>query len=334
MPMLTKDVWGVSQGDFPNTAPLEKQLRFLLRYAILAPSTKNSQPWAFSVRGNQVHIMADLRRGQLIADPDRRELYISLGCALENLLVAAEHFGLRHGVSYFPDPGNEVLAVTVVFAPGGVPSYARAGATVDAIVRRHNDNSVFRGVAVPDEVRRRLMACCVEPELRVNLTDDRHFRRWIEALTLQADRVEFANPAFRKELGYWIGQGVFGAPPLLAGLGRLAVSKIDLGETVGEQDHAMLESAALLGLVTASGDGHLAHLRTGQLFERVWLTATAMGVSLNPMSQTMRRPELRAAVGELLPGPGWIPQHLFRVGFSTREEERHTPRRPLEDVLL
>ena len=215
---------GVGTG-LSRTAPIETQLRFLLRYAILAPSTKNSQPWAFSVQGNRVHIIADLRRGQLIADPGRRELYISLGCALENLLVAAEHFGFRHGVSYFPEPGNDELAVTVLFAPGGVPSYARAGATLSAIVRRHNDNSVFRDAPVPDELRRRLIACCVEPELRVNLTDDRHFRRWIEALTLQADRIEFANPAFRKELGYWIGQGVFGAPPLLAGLGQLAVSR-------------------------------------------------------------------------------------------------------------
>jgi nitroreductase len=334
MPVLTKDVWEVSERDFPDAAPLETQLGFLLRYAILAPSTKNSQPWAFSVRGNQVHVIADLRRGQLIADPDRRELYISLGCALENLLVAAEHFGFRHGVSYFPEPGNDELAMTVLFAPGGVPSYARAGATLSAILRRHNDNSAFRGAPVPDELRRRLIACCVEPELRMHLTDDRHFRRWIEALTLQADRVEFANPAFRKELGYWIGQGVFGAPPLLAGLDRLAVSRMDLGATVGEQDHAILESTALLGLVTAGGDSHLAHVRTGQLFERVWLTATAMGVSLNPMSQTMRRRELRAAVAELLPTPGWIPQHLFRVGFSAREEEHHTPRRPLEDVLV
>jgi len=334
MPVLTKDVWDVSEQAFPDTAPIETQLRFLLRYAVLAPSTKNSQPWAFSVLGNQVHVIADLRRGQLIADPDRRELYISLGCALENLLVAAEHFGFRHGVSYFPEPGNDELAVTVLFARGGVPSHARAGATLSAILRRHNDNSVFRNVPVPDELRRRLIACCVEPELRVNLTDDRHFRRWIETLTLQADRVEFANPAFRKELGYWIGQGVFGAPPLMAGLGRLAVSKIDLGETVAEQDHAILESAALLGLITAAGDSHLAHLRTGQLFERLWLTATAMGVSLHPMSQTMRRPELRSAVTELLPSPGWIPQHLFRVGYSAREDEYHTPRRPVEDVLL
>jgi hypothetical protein len=52
------------------------------------------------------------------------------------------------------------------------------------------------------------------------------------------------------------------------------------------------------------------------------------------MSQTMRRPELRTAVGELLPAPGWIPQHLFRVGFSSRDDELHTPRRPVEDVLL
>lgn len=333
MPVLRKDVWEVSEQDFPETAPIETQLCFLLRYAILAPSTKNSQPWAFSVQANRVYLIADLDRGQPVADPDRRELYISLGCALENLLVAAEHFGFRHGVAYFPERGQDELVATVAFAKGGVPAYARAGATLNAILRRHNDNSVFRDAPVPDELRRRLVACCVEPELRVNLTDDRHFRRWIDALTLSADRVEFADPAFRKELGYWIGQGVFGAPPLLAGLGRLAVSKVDLGETVAQQDHAIVESAALLGLISAGGDSHLAHVRTGQLFERLWLTATAMGVSVHPMSQTMRRPELRAAVMELLPSPGWIPQHLFRVGYSAREEH-HTPRRPVEDVLL
>jgi nitroreductase len=334
LPALTKDVWEVSEQDFPGSSPIETQLRFLLRYAILAPSTKNSQPWAFSVQGNWVHLLADLSRGQPIADHDRRELYISLGCALENLLVAAEHFGLRHGVTYFPEPGHDDLAASVVFMEGGVPSHARAGATLAAILHRHNDNSVFRAARLPEQLRLRLIACCVEPDLRVDLTDDRHFRCWIDALTLEADRIEFANPAFRKELGYWIGRGVFGAPPLIARLEGMAVSRMNLGESVAEQDHAIVNSAAVLGLITAAGDNHLAHIRTGQLFERLWLTATAMGVSVHPMSQTMRRPELRAAVSELLPSPGWTPQHLFRVGFSSQPEEHHTPRRPLEDVLL
>ena len=334
MPALRKDVWEVSEQDFPETAAIETQLCFLLRYAILAPSTKNSQPWAFSVQGNRIHLLAELRRSQPIADADGRELYISLGCALENLLVAAEHFGFRHGVAYFPEPGHAELVATISFAAGGVASHARAGATLSAIVRRHNDNSVFRDAPVPTELRRRLVACCTEPELRINLTNDRQFRSWIDALTVAADRAEFADPAFRKELGYWIGQGVFGAPPLLAGLSRLAVSKLDLGQAVANQDHAIVESAALVGLLSAEGDSHLVHVRTGQLFERIWLTATAMGVSVHPMSQTMRRPELRAAVTELIPHPGWIPQHLFRVGYSARQEEHHTPRRPLEDVLL
>jgi nitroreductase len=331
---MTRDVWQVSEKDFPHTSSIETQLGFLLRYAILAPSVKNSQPWAFSVQGSRVHLLADLRRCQTQSDPDRRELYISLGCALENLLSAAEHFGFGHGVSYFPEPGHQELVATVTFAPGGVPSRTREGATLSAMLQRHNDNSVFREAAVPEELRLRLMACCQEPDLQVHLTDDPHFRRWIDALTLVADRVEFADPAFRKELGYWIGQGVFGAPPLLARLESLAVSRIDLGESVARQDHAIVESAAVLGLICATGDSHLAHVRTGQLFERLWLTATGMGVTIHPMSQTMRRHELRSAVSELLPSAGWMPQHLFRVGFSVRQDDYHTPRRPVEDVLL
>ena len=334
MSILTKDVWALSEDDFPHADALETQLGFLLRYAILAPSTKNSQPWAFSIQGSRIHLIADLNRAQGLADPDRRELYISLGCALENLLVAAEHFGLGHAVAYFPERRQGQLAATVTFEPGGVPTQARVGATVHAIRTRHNDNSLFRAVPVPEHLQARLMACCIEHDLRVLLTDDRHFHRWIDALTIEADRTEFADPSFRRELASWIGQGVFGEPRMLARLGQLAVTKLDLGETVARQDHAIVESAPLLGVICASGDGHFAHLRTGQLFERIWLTGTDLGLSIHPMSQTMRHAELRAAVAELLPHPNWTPQHVFRVGYSSRRDEHHTPRRPLEDVLV
>jgi hypothetical protein len=211
MSRLTKDVWHVAEDGFPSTSSLEAQLGFLLRYAILAPSARNSQPWAFSVQKDRVHVIADLRRCQAVGDADRRELYISLGCSLENLLVAAEHFGFRHGVSYFPEPRHEELVATIAFAPGGVPSGARAGATLSSILRRHNDNSVFRTVPVPEQLRLRLLACCVEADLQVHLTDDRHFHRWIDALTLEADRVEFADPAFRRNWAIGSGKGCSGS---------------------------------------------------------------------------------------------------------------------------
>jgi nitroreductase len=334
MGLLNNEVWEVPEQDFPETAAIETQLRFLLRFAVLAPSPKNSQPWAFALRGNQLHLMADLGRSQPVSDPDRRELYISVGCALENLLVAAEHFGFHPAVSYFPQRWHPELAATVLFQRGGKVSPARAGATLDAILHRRNDTGVFRSTPVSEELRRRLEACCVEPELGLDLSDDHLFRHWIDALTLESDRIDFANPAFRIELGYWVSQGAFGSSPLKSQIGRHAASRIDLGKAVALQDHVKVESAALLGLIRATGDSHLAHVRTGQLFERVWLTATALGVSVNPMSQTMRRPELRSAVAELIPSPGWTPQHVFRVGYSSSDTEQRTPRRPVDDVML
>jgi nitroreductase len=328
------DGWGVSEDDFPRSSPVEAQLGFLLRYAILAPSVRNTQPWAFSLQGNRVHLLADFRKAQPVADPDRRELYISLGCAIENLLVAAEHFGFGHEIAYFPERGAPDLVATIIFAPGGTPSPARAGATLASILGRHNDDGVFRPAPVPEWLRVRLLACRIEPDLQILLTDDCPFRNWIDALTLEADRAELSDPGFRRELKYWIGQGVFGSPPVRERLRNAANARPELAEHVARRDHALVESAALLGLICATEDSHLHHVRVGQLFERLWLTATAMGVSINPMSQTMRHPQLRAVVGELLPSAGWTPQHLFRMGFGSSVGGRRTPRRPVDDVVV
>jgi hypothetical protein len=328
---LTKDVWNLSEQDFPGTSPIESQLQFLLRYAILAPSVRNTQPWTFQIEGNAVHLIAAWERELPVADPTRRELHISLGCALENLLVAAEHFGFRHEVVYLPRQEDDRVAATITFSPGGTPTPARSSIALDAILERHNDNSVYRSTPVPEEVCRSLQACQMEPELRLNLTDDHLFHRWIERFTLDADRQEFADPEYREELGYWIGQGVLRGPGLAAKLGGLAVARLDLGESVAEQDYKVVDSAALLGVISAADDTHLTHIKTGQFFERIWLTATAMGANIHPMSQTMRRPEIRASVADLIP-EGRTPQQLFRVGYSSRKT-RHTPRLPLEEVL-
>jgi hypothetical protein len=337
MSELTTEVWEVSERDFPSTGSLEAQLRFLLRYAILAPSVKNTQPWIFKVGGDSVQLYADLERRLTVTDPDCRELFISVGCALENLLVAAEHFGLLFDVSYSSQGEQDELAATVVFAPGGsrLPSPARAGIQFDALRQRHTDNGVYRADDVPANLRQRLQACVVESDIRLDLSDDQLFRRWVDELTTEADRTEFANPEFRREWGQLLGKGSFGGDPgLMSQVARLLVSRWDLGQAIALQDRALVESAPLLGVVIAAEDTRLVHVRTGQLFERVWLTATTLQISMHPMSQTMRTPELRIAVAEVLPTSGWMPQHLFRLGYSARTgRPRPTPRRPVTAVL-
>lgn len=88
---LSTDGWDLNPADFPSDADLEEAATFLLRYAILAPSSHNSQPWRLKTTEDGFDLMVDESRWLNHADPNRRELHLSLGCAVENAIIAAQH---------------------------------------------------------------------------------------------------------------------------------------------------------------------------------------------------------------------------------------------------
>jgi len=329
-----RDSWEIQEHDFPSHAPLNEQLRFLLGYAVLAPSTRNTQPWKFSVAGGTIGLFADFSRWQPVADAGRRELYLSLGCALENLLVAAGHFGFHHELAYLPDPGNQELVATVSLGPGGPRSPERAAVGLETIRRRRADHGVYLPRAVPSAVIRQLEECVVEPELRLDLITDSGLKQAVDDLNLQADVREFADPEFRKELGHWIGQGVFGTSWLLSQIGRLAVSSLNLGKARARKDSELVESAPVLALVSARTDERRHQVKSGQALERLWLLATELGLSVHPMSQALELPDLRREMGRLVSVGDGFPMQLFRLGYAKALETGHTPRRPVEEVLI
>lgn len=74
----------------------------LVRQAGMAPSSHNTQPWRFVLEPDAIGIQAGRARRLPVVDPDDHALFISLGCALANLRVAAHHYGLAARVSDFP----------------------------------------------------------------------------------------------------------------------------------------------------------------------------------------------------------------------------------------
>src|SRR5215469_16093227 len=113
MSTLLSHPWDVREADFPSTGPPAEQLRFLLQYAVLAPSGHNSQPWMFKIDEDTVELYADRSRALPVVDPDDRELTISCGAALLNLRVALRHFGYAGEVIPFPDPDDPDLLARV-----------------------------------------------------------------------------------------------------------------------------------------------------------------------------------------------------------------------------
>jgi hypothetical protein len=318
--MKAHSPWNVDARRFPAGGSMEDKARFLLQYAVLAPSSHNTQPWRFAVRGPTVHLYADPDRWLRVADPDRRELHISLGCALENLLIAAEHFGLEHSTELTPDRHDPDLLATVhLEAPSGngaEPSACRPAGLFEAITRRRTTRQVYREREIPDDALKRLRTVCREDGVRLLLIDDPEAKAWVEQLIAETDERQFDDPAWRAELGECLGEGAFGDRWPVAKLSKMVVTKFDLGESVARRDTEAFASAPIFGVIISLEDDPATRVRIGQVFERVYLTATALGLCLQPVSQILELGAPKDVLGDVLQIGAAIPQQPFRLGYG------------------
>lgn len=327
------EVRGIRYTCAPTGVSSIEKLKFLLRYAILAPSSFNTQPWKFSIGEDEIQVFADKIRWLKVSDPDQRELYISTGCALENLLIAAEHFGYGHQVVYLPDPDKEELAATIKFITQGQPSLFRGTTLFNAIPVRYTNHKIYEERHVPPDDLKRLQDCCVEECILLYMTSDLEIKRKVDRLITCGDAILFSNPAYREELGYWIGQGVFGEPWLMAKLTQFAITHIDMGKRQAKEDSKALMSASVLAVLGSKVNDKESQIKTGQVFERICLVATDLGISTQPMSQIVEIPEFKAVLMKLIQDSDSFAQHIFRMGYA-EQEKGHTPRRSLEEVLV
>lgn len=110
----------VDEDAYPQHAPPWETLSICLNYAVLAPSSHNSQPWRFKLGLDDVPLYADRARALPMVDPHDREGVIRCGAALLHLRLAIRYFGHRDAVQVFPDAlDRDLLAYRLRDATGG-----------------------------------------------------------------------------------------------------------------------------------------------------------------------------------------------------------------------
>jgi hypothetical protein len=332
---LSRAPWSLREADFPIGGTSFERMRYLLRYAILAPSTKNTQPWKFVITGDRIAILPDFTRWLRSSDRDQRELHISLGCALENLIVAADHFGYACDVMYGASadgPPEAVVNVRVQPAVAGTPRQRPAG-LFEGLTSRQTIHDAFTSRRVPPAIRRVFSHLATETEVRLLLRHDGATTCALGALNADADVAEFSDASFRWELAHLVGQGVFGNTWAISKLGQIALPHLDNGASLARHDAALMKNT-LVGLISTMTDDRASQIKAGQLFERLCLMAAILGVSVHPMSQALQIPTLRREVGRVGGTAPFHPQQLFRIGYAAPRARSHTPRRSVDQVIV
>ncbi len=312
-------------------------LRELVRYATLAANGHNTQPWQFAIQGNRIEIHPDTSRRLAVVDPDDRELWISLGCALENLRLAAQAAGYQPEITY-PD---QVNFIRVDLAP----DRPQPGALFDAIPQRQSTRCAYDGLAVATTGLDQLQSLELEPGVSMRLFTDRAGMETALEYVNQGNLAQYADARFVRELVQWLRFNKREALASLDGLYTRASGNPEVPRWLGQffvtgtkpqqqadADAAKLRSSPGAIVIASSVEDKTAWVRTGQVYERLALQMTALDIKSALLNQPIEVAGLRAQFQQAMGLGADQPQLLLRFGYANAMPR--SVRRPVEQVLV
>jgi nitroreductase len=333
----------VKAKDFPVHGPFRDRCEFILRFAVLAPSTHNTQPWKFALTPDGIGVFADYGRRLPTVDPHNRELLMSVGAAVYTIRVAANRFGLPAQVRYnYSGDSEQPLAVVRLESHERRPVDEEMLTLFPEIIQRHTNRKPFLHSRIPASVLDLVRGMRMGSGAAVMVSTDGRLNEQVADMVAAAERLQFSNPSFRADWGAWVRGAdsgeVDGIPGDALGLNAFstllapwAVRTFHLGNHQAAKDRNLCVEAPALVVVT--GDDIVPHwLEAGELLQKLLLTLTREGLHQSYFNMPVHVPELRERLRALLGMPG-LPQAILRVGYCLAAPVL-TPRRPLRDVII
>lgn len=312
---------------------------FMVEQAIKAPSGHNTQPWLFKVNDQSIEIHPNLSKSLSVVDPDNRELFVSLGCATENLRIAASQKGYDSKVSI----SNEgIITIELTRKMQVTPN-----SLFRQIALRQTNRSIYNGVLIADDSIETLKTVPLEPGIRV------HCFKWgtpeydtIAAYVYRGNGVQMNDTNFKNELREWmrynkrhmnatndgLAYAVFGAPNLPKFIVKPIMANAINEGAQNKGDRRRIESASHLMLFTSQNNTVREWINLGMTLERFLLKATEMNIAHSYFNQPNEIRELSLQMAESLHIKNQSPTILIRLGYA--KPMPYSKRKKLSEVLI
>lgn len=319
---------------------MKKDFEKIIHYGIQAPSGHNTQPWKFRVQQSTILIYPDYNRKLSVVDSDNHALFISLGCALENLVIAANHLGYREKIEYYFDGNDDCIQVALTPDCSGDSSKL-----FDQIEKRQVTRSNFTVKQIPEQELNALIAMAKEENTGVLVFHRNEFDTLIPFIE-EGNLLQFRNKSFKRELMSWVrfndatarrtNDGLRGAsmghPSAPAWLGKLFFNLFDSAEKEMKKTTGLIRSSSLLLLFLALKNNKDTWVKLGRSYERVALKATALGIKHAHINMPCEEVTVRRKLKKKLGIKTEEPLLLIRLGYAAALPKSY--RRPLEEVIV
>lgn len=313
----------------------------LIRFASRAPSGHNTQAWKFKYDPESISILPDFERSLPVADSDNHELYISLGCALENLLIAAARYNYDTSVETETNQGQLSIRVKLnqsrKYLKSDLFDYISARQVTRAKYKRGDISHL-----ILEEIERE----CREEGIQLRfITDESEIESLLPYVT-EANKLLFSNSKFVDELIDWIrfskkevmlkGDGLWSASLNLPATGRkigsFFLKQFTSGRTESLRMKTMIKSASGLVLFLAKENEPHHWIRLGRAFQRFGLLTTKYRICHDHVNTPCQVVSVREKLMRGLQTGSHTPLLLTRIGFS--QPMPYSFRRNIHELLM
>lgn len=280
---------------------MKNDLEKIITDGTFAPSGENCQPWKFVVKENEISIFNIPEADRSLYNSKQKGSYVAHGALIENIVISASKHGYETDVQIFPLK-NEPDLVSIIVLKKTAP---KDESLYFYIEKRCTNRKDYTGQKLSADQKRELIASAKETgfgELRL-IDNEVSLNTLGKALAVN-EQIIFENKQLHdffynhiiwkeeyqnKAGGFYIKTLEF-LPHQLKGVKLFKnwfILKI-LNKVVGVSKMIVKENAekyaksGTLGAIVITGNTSEYFVNAGRTVQRVWLTATKLGLSIHP----------------------------------------------------
>ncbi len=325
--------------------------QYIVMCGTLAANAHNTQPWLFKIDQQRIHVYADRKRNLGTADNQRRMMVMSIGCAIENMQVAAVQLGYQIS--------NIILDADTRFATDGhcatlelEKSAVKSHPLFDTLFLRQTTRTDFSFDPMPKQFMENIRKNSTFPQVGLKWADNKNSMALTAKALQDATRAFLKHPKMNRDVMHWFritrekwnkkrdGISIFtsDAPSYIKSyIESFSTREELLSEdfTQGEIDFIdrVSQATPFWGLLYGEQNNRNVQILAGRMAERIYLYARAAGLAVHPVSYPTEMLSQQNTIKNIFGlKQQQEPLLLFRLGKG--EYLERSVRRDLHDVLI
>lgn len=285
---------------------MKEIIKQILEVAVNAPSGENAQPWRFEVRGNEISIFNVPERDQSLYNFSQKGSLVAHGALIENISITAPMLGCGTKINLLPDPKDSNLIATVSLDKL-LSQHKKEKGLYSSIIKRSTNRKPYKKIPLNNNQLNELQSVVNEVEggRIVFIKDGKKMKEVSGACSIN-EQVMFENKFIHnfffdhinwtekeeldKKLGFYIK--TLELPLPIQFMLRLLkywsvmnfLNKLRLNKVIAKGNAATYSNASAMAAFVVNGDTQKNFIIAGRLMQRLWLKATELGLSAQPMA--------------------------------------------------